>query len=164
MHSPPQSASAVRNTSPDEGLSSARSVPARGDRVFDDLDRHPVSVVSDAIGLAAFTTAGATVVTDAGVSAFGIVAVAAINACGGAAFADILLDRSPCIRFDDCDASCSSSAVSHTGRSSLWRFRRARRGRRASDCLPRAHAVTDGKKLPIAQVLGIVGKQVGDTR
>jgi uncharacterized membrane protein YeiH len=70
-------------------------------------DTHPVTVVADAIGLAAFATTGAIVATEAGVSAFGIVAVAAINAVGGGAVADILLDRAPFILFEDFYASCA---------------------------------------------------------
>lgn len=70
-------------------------------------DDHSITIVSDAIGLAAFATTGAIVATEAGVSAFGIVAIATINAVGGGAFADILLDRSPFILFDDFYASCA---------------------------------------------------------
>jgi uncharacterized membrane protein YeiH len=70
-------------------------------------ETHPVTLVSDAIGLAAFATTGAIVATDAGVSAFGIVAIATINAVGGGAFADILLDRAPFILFEDFYASCA---------------------------------------------------------
>ena len=70
-------------------------------------ERHPVTVISDAIGLAAFATTGAIVATEAGISAFGIIAVAMINAAGGGAFADILLDRSPFILFEDFYASCA---------------------------------------------------------
>jgi uncharacterized membrane protein YeiH len=70
-------------------------------------DTHPLTVVADAVGLAAFATTGAIVATDAGVSAFGIVAIATINAVGGGAFADILLDRAPFILFDDFYASCA---------------------------------------------------------
>lgn len=70
-------------------------------------DNHPITLVSDAIGLAAFATTGAIVATEAGVSAFGVVALATINAVGGGAFADILLDRSPFILFDDFYASCA---------------------------------------------------------
>lgn len=40
-------------------------------------------------------------------SAFGIVAIATINAVGGAAVADILLDRPPFILFEDFYASCA---------------------------------------------------------
>lgn len=70
-------------------------------------ETHPVTLVSDAIGLAAFATTGAIVATEAGVSAVGVVAIATINAVGGGAFADILLDRSPFILFDDFYASCA---------------------------------------------------------
>ena len=72
-----------------------------------DLDTHPITLVADAVGLAAFATTGAIVATEAGVSAFGVVAVATINAVGGGAFADILLDRAPFILFDDFYASCA---------------------------------------------------------
>lgn len=75
--------------------------------VLSSPDTHPITLVSDAIGLAAFTTTGAIVATEANISAFGIVAIATINAVGGGAFADILLDRSPFILFDDFYASCA---------------------------------------------------------
>jgi len=70
-------------------------------------DDHPITVVSDAIGLAAFATAGAIVATGAGVSAFGVVAIATINAAGGGAVADVLLDRAPFILFEDFYATCA---------------------------------------------------------
>lgn len=70
-------------------------------------DDHPITLVSDAIGLAAFATTGAIVATEVNVSAFGVVAIATINAAGGGAVADILLDRSPFILFDDFYASCA---------------------------------------------------------
>lgn len=70
-------------------------------------ETHPLTLVADAIGLAAFTTTGAIVATDAGISVIGVVAIATINAVGGGAFADILLDRSPFILFDDFYASCA---------------------------------------------------------
>lgn len=70
-------------------------------------DTHPVTLVADAIGLAAFATTGAIVATEAGVSVVGVIAIATINAVGGGAFADILLDRSPFILFDDFYASCA---------------------------------------------------------
>jgi len=75
--------------------------------VLSSPETHPVVVVSDAIGLAAFATTGAIVATEASVSAFGVVAVATINAVGGGAVADILLDRSPFILFEDFYASCA---------------------------------------------------------
>ncbi|SEH41286.1 Uncharacterized membrane protein YeiH [Halopenitus malekzadehii] len=75
--------------------------------VLDSPDDHPITVVSDAVGLAAFTTTGAIVATETGVSSFGVVAIATINAVGGGAFADILLDRSPFILVTDFYASCA---------------------------------------------------------
>ncbi|ELY98766.1 trimeric intracellular cation channel family protein [Natrialba aegyptia] len=83
------------------GLAIALSV------VLSSPETHPVTLISDAIGLAAFTTTGAIVATEAGVSAFGIVAIATINAVGGGAFTDILLDRTPFILFEDFYASCA---------------------------------------------------------
>ncbi|WP_435155872.1 trimeric intracellular cation channel family protein [Haladaptatus sp. DFWS20] len=70
-------------------------------------DRHPISIGADAAGLAAFTTAGALVAVDTAVSPFGLVAVATINAVGGGAYADILLDRSPFILLRGFYASCA---------------------------------------------------------
>ena len=70
-------------------------------------ETHPATLVSDAIGLAAFATTGAIVAAAAGVSAFGIVAIATINAVGGGAVADVLLDRAPFILFEDFYASCA---------------------------------------------------------
>ncbi|WP_435179528.1 trimeric intracellular cation channel family protein [Halorussus sp. AFM4] len=83
------------------GLAIALSV------VLPSPETHPVALLSDAIGLAAFTTTGAIVATEAGVSVFGVVAIATINAVGGGAFADILLDRAPFILFEDFYASCA---------------------------------------------------------
>jgi len=83
------------------GLAIALSV------VLSSPDAHPITVVSDAIGLAAFATTGAIVATEAGLSTFGIVAIATINAVGGGAVADVLLDRSPFILFEDFYASCA---------------------------------------------------------
>jgi uncharacterized membrane protein YeiH len=75
--------------------------------VLQSPDEHPVTLAADAIGLGAFATTGAIVATEANISAFGVVAIATINAVGGGAFADILLDRSPFILFDDFYASCA---------------------------------------------------------
>lgn len=75
--------------------------------LLDSPDNHLVALLSDAVGLAAFTTTGAIVATNTGVSAFGVVAIATINAVGGGAFADILLDRSPFILLEDFYASCA---------------------------------------------------------
>lgn len=70
-------------------------------------DDHPFTVVADAVGLAAFTTAGAIVAADSGLPGFGVVVIATINAVGGGAIADILLDRTPFIMIDDFYASCA---------------------------------------------------------
>lgn len=75
--------------------------------VLQSPDDHPITVVLDAIGLAAFASTGAIVATEASLSAIGIVAIASVNAVGGGAVADILLDRSPFILFDDFYASCA---------------------------------------------------------
>lgn len=75
--------------------------------VLQSPDQHPITLVADAIGLGAFGTAGAIIATEAQISAVGVVAIATINAVGGGAFADILLDRSPFILFDDFYASCA---------------------------------------------------------
>jgi uncharacterized membrane protein YeiH len=79
------------------GLTATRDAP----------DEHRVTLLADAVGLAAFTTSGAIVATQTGVSAVGVVAVATINAVGGGAVADILLDRAPFILLDDFYASCA---------------------------------------------------------
>ena len=70
-------------------------------------DDHPVTLLSDAVGLAAFATTGAIVATYIGVSGFGVIAIATINAVGGGALADVLLNRSPFILLEDFYASCA---------------------------------------------------------
>lgn len=70
-------------------------------------ETHPIVIGSDAIGLGAFATTGAIVATEASLPAFGVVAIATINAVGGGAVADILLDRAPFILFEDFYASCA---------------------------------------------------------
>ncbi len=70
-------------------------------------DAHPVTLVADAIGLAAFATTGAIVAAGTGLSAVGVVAIATINAVGGGTVADVLLDRAPSVLFEDVYASCA---------------------------------------------------------
>ncbi|WP_276302075.1 trimeric intracellular cation channel family protein [Halorussus lipolyticus] len=125
--------------------------------VLDSPDDHPVTLVSDAIGLAAFATAGAIVAADASVSGFGVVAVATINAVGGGAFADILLDRSPFILFDDFYASCAV-----LGGTTYWVAVTlgGTAGTAAAVCAAvtvgtRLAAVNYGWSLPTAQTLGL---------
>jgi uncharacterized membrane protein YeiH len=78
-------------------------------------DPHPIAVVANAIGLGAFATTGAIVATHAGVSAFGGVAIATINAVVGGAVADILLDRAPFVLFEDFYATCAVLGCVPTG-------------------------------------------------
>ena len=124
--------------------------------VLESPDDHPITLLSDAIGLAAFATAGAIVATEAGVSSFGVVAIATINAAGGGAFADILLDRSPFILFEDFYASCAVA-----GGSVYWLLLTAGGGESAAAaaCVAvtlgtRLAAVNYGWTLPTAQALG----------
>ncbi|CCQ34574.1 hypothetical protein HLRTI_001609 [Halorhabdus tiamatea SARL4B] len=128
-------------------------------------DDHPITLVADAIGLAAFATAGAIVATEAGISPFGIVTVSTINAVGGGAYADILLDRSPFILFEDFYAT---AAV--LGGSTYWlvTVAGAAGGLTAAACAAmtvgtRLLAVTRGWHLPTAQMLGLAG-DVGNSR
>jgi uncharacterized membrane protein YeiH len=134
--------------------------------VLDSPDDHLISVLSDAVGLAAFATTGAIVATDTGVSAFGVVAVATINAAGGGAFADILLDRSPFILFDDFYASCAV-----LGGSAYWLVVTA--GGAGSTAAGVCAAVTVGIRLaalnygwglPTAQILGLARQEDDDNR
>nr|WP_224829006.1 TRIC cation channel family protein [Saliphagus infecundisoli] len=121
-------------------------------------DTHPIALISDAIGLAAFATTGAIVATEASVSAFGVVAIATINAVGGGAVADILLDRSPFILFDDFYASCAV-----LGGSAYWvALSLGAAGSTAAGVCAvvtvgtRLAAVTYGWNLPTMQNLGLI--------
>lgn len=120
-------------------------------------DTHPVTVLSDAIGLAAFTTTGAIVATEAGVAAFGVVAIGTINAVGGGAFADILLNRAPFILFEDFYASCAV-----LGGIAYWLVSSIGGGESTAALLcavvvvsTRLAAVTFSWSLPTAQTLGL---------
>ncbi|WP_254532467.1 trimeric intracellular cation channel family protein [Natrinema gelatinilyticum] len=129
-------------------------------------DGHPITLLSDAVGLAAFATAGAIVATEAGVSSFGVVAIATINAVGGGAVADILLDRAPFILFDDFYASCAvaggSVYVIVGGIGGM-------ESTAAAVCAAvtvgtRLTAVTYGWSLPAAQMLGFVRDEPRDSQ
>jgi uncharacterized membrane protein YeiH len=124
---------------------------------LESADTHPVTLLSDAIGLAAFTTTGAIVASQAGIPVFGVVAIATINAVGGGAVADILLDRSPFILLDDFYASCAV-----LGGSTYWAIVTAggSNGIVAVVCAAmvvgtRIAALVFGWSLPAAQVLGL---------
>lgn len=127
--------------------------------LFPSPDTHPVTLLADAIGLAAFTITGAIVATEMGVSAFGIIAVGTINAVGGGAFADILLDRAPFILFEDFYASCAV-----LGAITYWLAWTAGAAGGTAAMLgaivtvgTRLLAVTYGWTLPTAQQLGRAG-------
>lgn len=75
--------------------------------VRDAPETHPVAVSADAVGLAAFTATGAIVAAQTGLAGVGVVAVATVNAVGGSVVADLLLDRSPFVLFEDFYASCA---------------------------------------------------------
>ncbi|MFB6200694.1 MAG: trimeric intracellular cation channel family protein [Halorhabdus sp.] len=131
--------------------------------LLDSPDEHPITLVADAVGLAAFATAGAIVATEAGVSPFGVVTVATINAAGGGAYADVLLDRSPFILFDDFYASCAV-----LGATTYWVLTTlgTTAGLTAAGCAAvtvgtRLLAVNYGWQLPTAQMLGLA-RQVGE--
>jgi len=120
-------------------------------------DTHPATLVADAIGLAAFATTGAIVATEVAVSAFGTVAIATVNAVGGGAVADILLDRAPFILFEDFYASCAV-----LGGSAYWVAGAlgASAGTAAAVCagvtvVTRLAAVTFDWRLPTVQQLGL---------
>ncbi|SFF82686.1 Uncharacterized membrane protein YeiH [Halopelagius inordinatus] len=133
---------------------------------FESADEHPITLLSDAVGLAAFATAGAIVATEAGVSGFGVVAIATINAVGGGAFADILLDRSPFVLFDDFYASCAV-----LGGTTYWLTTTlvGAEGVAAAVCAAvtvgsRMVAVAYGWRLPTAQTLGVARDEPHENR
>ncbi|WP_083912392.1 trimeric intracellular cation channel family protein [Natronolimnohabitans innermongolicus] len=130
--------------------------------VLESPDDHPITLVSDAVGLAAFATTGAIVATEAGVSSFGVVVIATINAVGGGAIADILLDRAPFILFEDFYASCAV-----LGGSTYWLAVTvgASGSVAAAACAAvtvgaRLAAVTYGWALPTAQTLRPAGEKL----
>lgn len=124
---------------------------------LESADTHPLTLVSDAIGLATFATTGAIVAIQADLPAFGVVAIATINAVGGGAVADILLDRSPFILLDDFYASCAV-----LGGSTYWIIVMAEgsNGIAAAMCAAivvgtRIAALIYDWSLPTAQALGL---------
>jgi uncharacterized membrane protein YeiH len=134
--------------------------------LLDSPQSHPVTLAADAVGLAAFATAGSIVATDAGLSSFGVVAIATINAVGGGAFADLLLDRSPFVLFDDFYASCAL-----LGGSAYWVAGAVGLGGgtaaavcAATTLATRLAAVNYGWGLPTAQRLGLARERIGEKR
>ncbi|MFC4360092.1 trimeric intracellular cation channel family protein [Halobium salinum] len=66
-------------------------------RVRGRLLDHPLLLAPDAVGLAAFAATGALVGHEAGLSPFGVVALATLTAVGGGSLADVLLSRVPVV-------------------------------------------------------------------
>ncbi|ELZ29388.1 hypothetical protein C474_13399 [Halogeometricum pallidum JCM 14848] len=128
---------------------------------LDSADTHPLTLFSDAVGLTAFTVTGAIVATQADISVFGVVAIATINAVGGGAIADVLLDRPPFILLDDFYASCAV-----LGGSTYWVVLTATgsNGTAAAVCAvtvigTRFSALVHGWSIPKAQVLKSTGER-----
>lgn len=70
-------------------------------RRFGDLRDHPLVVLPDAVGLAAFAATGASVGHEAGLTPFGIVVLATLTAVGGGSLCDLLLTRVPVVLRED---------------------------------------------------------------
>ncbi|KYH27738.1 hypothetical protein HAPAU_04060 [Halalkalicoccus paucihalophilus] len=70
-------------------------------RRFGDLREHPLVVLPDAVGLAAFAATGASVGYEAGLTPFGIVVLATLTAVGGGSLCDLLLTRVPVVLRED---------------------------------------------------------------
>jgi uncharacterized membrane protein YeiH len=67
----------------------------------DRLRDHVALLLADAVGLAAFAATGALVGVDAGLSAFGVVTLAALTGVGGGSISDVLLGRTPVVLRED---------------------------------------------------------------
>ena len=76
-------------------------------RIGDDLTDHSLVLLPDAVGLAAFATTGALVAADAGLSGFGVVALATVTGVGGGLVSDVLLQRVPFVLVEDFYATCA---------------------------------------------------------
>ncbi len=77
-------------------------------RIFKkDISNRFFILIPDAIGLSAFTTTGALIAHNAGVSFFGIVILATLTGIGGGMISDILLGKVPNVLKDDFYASCA---------------------------------------------------------
>lgn len=64
-------------------------------------------VISDALGLSAFTITGALIAYHAGVPGLGQIIIATVTAVGGGVLADLLLGKVPTVLKDDCYATCA---------------------------------------------------------
>jgi uncharacterized membrane protein YeiH len=138
------------------GVTVAVALPA----VHDAPEDRPAVASSDAVGLAAFATAGAIVAAETGLSGVGVVAVATVNAVGGSVVADLLLDRSPFVLLEDFYATCAL-----LGGTAYWALLAldaggsvAAVGCAATTLATRLLAVTYGWRLPTARALVRAGR------
>ena len=77
-------------------------------RIFKkDISNKFFILIPDAIGLSAFTTTGALIAYDAGVSFFGVIILATLTGIGGGMISDIFLGKVPTVLKDDFYASCA---------------------------------------------------------
>ena len=68
---------------------------------FFDYEKKRIFIVSDSVGLAAFSISGALVGLEAGLGFFGVALLALVTAVGGGVLRDILLNRVPLILSSD---------------------------------------------------------------
>lgn len=68
---------------------------------FADIEKHYLFVISDAIGLVAFSVTGALIAIDAGLNGFGVMVLSFITAAGGGIIRDLLVNKVPTILSSD---------------------------------------------------------------
>ncbi len=68
---------------------------------FEDLERRPMFVLSDSVGLVAFSLTGALVGIESGLSIFGVMVLAFITATGGGIIRDMIVNEVPTILSSD---------------------------------------------------------------
>lgn len=78
-----------------------------GTRYVDRLRNHALLLGADAVGLAAFATTGALTGHAAGLSPFGVTALATVTGVGGGAMADLLRGDVPFVLEEDVYATCA---------------------------------------------------------
>jgi uncharacterized membrane protein YeiH len=72
-----------------------------------DISNTVFILIPDALGLAAFTSTGALIAYNAGLSVFGLVILATLTAVGGGILGDIFCCRTPSVLKDDFYATCA---------------------------------------------------------
>ncbi len=66
-----------------------------------DIERHKIFVISDSIGLAAFSVTGALAGLDAGLGLFGVIVLSFLTATGGGILRDLLINEIPLVLRSD---------------------------------------------------------------